>query len=121
MNRVRSGRPTKTTPGGQRRLIQEVTTDHTTTSKEPQASPASVKASVHDSTIRKRLGKNGLHGKVPRPTPLLSKKHITARLSFTREHLDDPRPLGNTQWTDETRVGLFGRASGLRLTQHLAL
>ena len=49
--------------GGQRRLIQEVTKEPTTTSKELQASLASVKVSVHDSTIRKRLGKNGIHGK----------------------------------------------------------
>ncbi|KAI4878279.1 hypothetical protein NFI96_003252 [Prochilodus magdalenae] len=75
VNLPRSGRPTKITPRAQRRLIQEVTTDPTTTSKEPQASPASVKVSVHDSTIRKRLGKNYLHGRVPRPKPRLSKKN----------------------------------------------
>ncbi|KAK3530705.1 hypothetical protein QTP86_032242, partial [Hemibagrus guttatus] len=73
-NLPRSGRPTKITPRVQRQLIQEVTKDPTTTSKELQASLASVKVSVHDSTIRKRLGKNGLHGRVPRRKPLLSKK-----------------------------------------------
>ncbi|KAK3556141.1 hypothetical protein QTP70_005626 [Hemibagrus guttatus] len=75
-NLPRSGRPTKITPRAQRRLIQEVTKDPTTTSKELQASLASVKVSVHDSTIRKRLGKNGLHGRVPIRKPLLSKKNI---------------------------------------------
>ncbi|KAK3568748.1 hypothetical protein QTP86_016291 [Hemibagrus guttatus] len=44
-------------PGVQQQLIEEVTKDATTTSKELQASLASVKVSVHDSTIRKRLGK----------------------------------------------------------------
>ncbi|KAK1792925.1 hypothetical protein P4O66_001652 [Electrophorus voltai] len=63
VNLPRSGRPTKITPRAQRRLIQEVTKDTTSSSKELQASLASVKVSVHDSTIRKRLGKNGLHGK----------------------------------------------------------
>ncbi len=91
VNLPRSGRPTKITPRAQRRLIQEVTKDPTTTSKELQASLASVKVSVHDSTIRKRLGKNGLHGRVPRPKPLLSKKNIKAHLSFARKHLDDPQ------------------------------
>ncbi|KAK3567758.1 hypothetical protein QTP86_025341 [Hemibagrus guttatus] len=62
-NLPRSGQLTKITPRAQRQLIQEVTKDPTTTSKELQASLASVKVSVHDSTIRKRLGKNGLHGK----------------------------------------------------------
>ncbi len=83
VNLPRSGRLTKITPRAQRRLIQEVTKDPTATSKELQASLASVKVSVHDSTIRKRLGKNGLHGRVPRPKPLLSKKNIKAHLSFT--------------------------------------
>ncbi|KAK3574795.1 hypothetical protein QTP86_018385 [Hemibagrus guttatus] len=42
-NLTRSGRPTKITPRAQRQLIQEVTKDPTTTSKELQASLASVK------------------------------------------------------------------------------
>ncbi len=55
VNLPRSGRPTKITPRAQRQLIQEVTKDPTTTSKELQASLASVKVSVHDSTIRKHI------------------------------------------------------------------
>ncbi|KAK3513133.1 hypothetical protein QTP70_003775 [Hemibagrus guttatus] len=43
-NLLRSGRLTKITPRAQRQLIQEVTKDPTTTSKELQASLASVKA-----------------------------------------------------------------------------
>ncbi|KAK3568483.1 hypothetical protein QTP86_008234 [Hemibagrus guttatus] len=110
-NLPRSGRPTKITPRAQRQLIQEVTKDPTTTSKELQASLASVKVSVHDSTIRKRLGKNGLHGRVPRRKPLLSKKNIKARLSFARKHLDDPQDFWeNALWTDETKIELFGRS-----------
>ncbi|KAK3550030.1 hypothetical protein QTP86_018655, partial [Hemibagrus guttatus] len=110
-NLPRSGRPTKITPRVQRQLIQEVTKDPTTTSKELQASLASVKVSVHDSTIRKRLGKNGLRGRVPRRKPLLSKKNIKARLSFARKHLDDPQDFWeNTLWTDETKIELFGRS-----------
>ncbi|KAK3536403.1 hypothetical protein QTP86_008885 [Hemibagrus guttatus] len=45
-NLPRSGRPTKITPRVQRQLIQEVTKDPTTTSKELQASLASVKSAV---------------------------------------------------------------------------
>ncbi|KAK3538661.1 hypothetical protein QTP86_011806 [Hemibagrus guttatus] len=110
-NLPRSVRPTKITPRAQRQLIQEVTKDPTTTSKELQASLASVKVSVHDSTIRKRLGKNDLHGRVPRRKPLLSKKNIKARLSFARKHLDVPQDFWeNTLWTDETKIELFGRS-----------
>ncbi len=57
VNLPRSGRPTKITPREQRQLIQEVINEHRTISKELQASLASIKVSVHDSTIRKRLGK----------------------------------------------------------------
>uniref|UniRef100_A0A8C1VXN7 Transposase n=1 Tax=Cyprinus carpio TaxID=7962 RepID=A0A8C1VXN7_CYPCA len=109
-NLPRSGRPTKITPRAQPRLIQGVTKDPTATSKELQASLASVKISVHDSTIGKRLGKNGLHGRVLRRKLLLSKKNIKALLSFTRKHFDDPQDFWeNTLWTDETKVELFGR------------
>ncbi|KAK3551068.1 hypothetical protein QTP70_011482 [Hemibagrus guttatus] len=59
----------------------------------------------------KRLGKNGLRGRVPRRKPLLSKKNIKARLSFARKHLDDPQDFWeNTLWTDETKIELFGRS-----------
>ncbi|KAK3530781.1 hypothetical protein QTP70_001580 [Hemibagrus guttatus] len=110
-NLPRNDWPTKITPRVQRQLIQEVTKDPTTTSKELQSSLASVKVSVHDSTLRKRLGKNGLHGRVPRRKPLLSKKNIKARLSFARKHLDDPQDFWeNTLWTDETKIELFGRS-----------
>uniref|UniRef100_A0AAY5KSE6 Transposase Tc1-like domain-containing protein n=1 Tax=Esox lucius TaxID=8010 RepID=A0AAY5KSE6_ESOLU len=109
VNLPRSGRPTKITPRAQHRLIQEFTKDPTTTSKELQASLASVNVSVHDS-IRKRLDKNGLHGRVPRQKTLLSKKNIKAHIIFARKHLDDPQGIWeNTLWTDETKVELFGR------------
>ncbi len=116
-----SGRPTKITPRAQRRLIQEVTKDPTTTSKELQASLASVKVSVHDSTIRKRLGKNGLHGRVPRPKPLLSKKNIKAHLSF--DILMIPKTFGKilcglTRQKFNFLEGVCPITSGLKVTQH---
>ncbi|KAF7670306.1 hypothetical protein LDENG_00272020 [Lucifuga dentata] len=105
VNLPRSGRPTKITPRAHRRLIQEVTKEPRTTSKALQASLASVKVSVHDSTIRKRLGKNGIHGRVPR-------KNTKARLTFAKKHLDDPQDFWeNILWTDETKVELFGRCA----------
>lgn len=110
MSLPRSGRLTKMTPRVQRRLIQEVTKDPRTKSKELQASLASIKVNVHDSTIRKTRGKNGLHGRVPRRKPLLSQKNIKAGLMFARKHLDDPQHFWeNTLWTDETKVELYGR------------
>uniref|UniRef100_A0A672RPG4 Uncharacterized protein n=1 Tax=Sinocyclocheilus grahami TaxID=75366 RepID=A0A672RPG4_SINGR len=55
--------------------IYQVIKEPRTTSKELQASLASIKVRVHDSTIRKRLGKNSIHGRVPRQKPLLTKKN----------------------------------------------
>ncbi len=55
VNLPRSGCPTKITPRAQWRLIQELIKELRTTSKELQASLASIKVSVYDSTIRNRL------------------------------------------------------------------
>ncbi len=83
VNLPRSGRPTKITSRAQWRLILEVIKEPITTSKELQASLDSIKVSVHDSTIKKRLCKCGIHGRVPRLKPLLTKKNTKAHLIFT--------------------------------------
>ena len=72
VNLPRSGRPAKISPRARRKIVQEVTKNPRTTSRDLQASLASAKVSVHDSTIRKTLGKNGIHGRVARK-PLLTK------------------------------------------------
>ncbi len=94
VNLPRSGRPTKITPRAQWRLIQEVIKEPRTTSKDLQVSLASIKVSVHDSTKRKRLGKNVIHGSVPRQKPLLTKKNTKARHIFSKKHLDYPQDFG---------------------------
>ncbi len=113
---VNSGEPSQEWPAYQN-YSKRATTTHPgghikprTTSKELQASLASIKVSVHDSTIRKRLGKNGIHGKVPRQKPLLTKKNTKAHLIFAKKYLDYTQDLwANILWTDETKVELFGR------------
>ncbi len=110
VNLPRSERPTKITPRAQWWLIQEVIQEPRATSKELQASLASVKVSVHDSTIRKRLGKNGIHEKVPRQKPLLTKQNTKSSLTFARTYLYYPQDFwANILWYDETKVELFGR------------
>lgn len=108
VNLPRSDPPTTITPRAQCRLVYEVIKEPRTTSKELQASLASIKVSVHDSTIRKRLGKNGIHGR--RQKPLLIKNNTKARLTFAKQYLDYPQDFWpNILWTDETKVELFGR------------
>ena len=101
VNLPRSGQPNKMTPRAQRRLIQEVTKDPTITKNFRPHLPQ-----LRSVFIRKRLGRNGLHGRVPRRKPLLSKKNIKTRPIFARKHLDDPQDLLRI---DVTKVELFGR------------
>ncbi len=110
VNLPRSGWSTKITPRAQQRLIKEVIKEPRTTSKELQASLASIKVSVHDSTIRKRLGKNSIHGRVPRQKPLLTKKNTKVCLTFAKKYRDYPQDFwANIMWTDATNVELFRR------------
>ncbi len=124
MNLPRSGWSTKITPRAQWRLIQEVIKEPRTTSKELQASLTSIKVSVHDSTIRKRLGKNGTHERVPRQNPLLTKKNTKARLTFAKnKYLDYHQDFwANILWIDETILNFLEGAcpitSGVKPTQH---
>ncbi len=112
MHLPRSGWPTEFTSRVQCRLIQEVIKEPRTTSKELQASLASIKVSVHDSTIRKRLGKNGIHGRVQ----VQGKSHCWPKRTqrpvshLPKKYLDYPQDFwANILWTDETKVELFGR------------
>ncbi len=81
-----------------------------TTSKELQASLASIKVSVHDLIIRKDWAKNGIHGRVPRQKPLLTKKNTKAHLTFAKKiSWLSPRLLGkySVDWWDKSWT--FGR------------
>ncbi len=110
VNLLMSGRPTKITPSAQWRLIQEVIKEPRKRYEELQASLASIKVCVHNSTIRKRLGENGIHGRVPRQKPPLTKDNTKARLTFAKQYLDYPQDFwANILWTDETKVEVFGR------------
>ena len=106
----RSGCPAKMTARAQRRMLNEVKKNPRVSAKDLQKSLEHANISVDESTIRKTLNKNGVHGRTPRKKPLLSKKNIAARLKFAKVHLDVPqRYWQNILWTDETTVELFGR------------
>ncbi len=123
VNLPRSGRTTKITPRGKRQLIQEVIKEPRTTCKELQASLASIKVSVHDSTIRKRLGKNDIHGRVPRQKPLLTKKNIKALLTFAKNILIIHKTFGQIfcglmQQKLNILEGVCPVTSGVKPAQH---
>ncbi|KAJ4939397.1 hypothetical protein JOQ06_028846 [Pogonophryne albipinna] len=86
----RSGRPVKMTARAQRRMLNEVKKNPRVSARDLKKSLAHANISVDESTIRKTLNKNGVHGRTPRRKPLLSRKNIAARLKFAKEHLDVP-------------------------------
>ncbi len=110
VNLPRSGWPAKITPRAQWWVIQEVIEEPRTASKELKASLVSIKVSVHDSTIRKRLEKNSIQGRVPKQKTFMTKNNTKARLTFAKIYLDYPQDLWvNILWTDETNVELSGK------------
>ena len=51
----------------------------------------------------------GLHGRVARWKPLLSKRHMTARLEFAKRHVKHfQNMINNFLCSDETKIELFG-------------
>ena len=87
-----SGEPSQERPAYQN-FTKSASTTHPgeprRTSKELQASLASVEFSVHNSAIRKTLSKSGIDGRVARRKPRLTKKNAKARLSFAEKHLEE--------------------------------
>ena len=65
--------------------------------------------SVSVATIRRALNKQGLHGRTPRRTPLLTTRNIKSQLEYARRNLDKTTEFWETVlWTDETKLELFG-------------
>lgn len=64
---------------------------------------------VSTATIRRRLLENNLQARSPRKVPLLTKKHIAARIKFAKNHINWPvEKWRNVLWTDESKIVLFG-------------
>lgn len=72
-----------------------------------------LKLNISSSTVRKRLIKNNLHGRIARKVPFHSKKHLKARKKFAEDHRDWSGPVGikkwyNILWSDESKFNLKG-------------
>ena len=60
-------------------------------------------------TISAALHQSVLYGRVARRKPVLSKRHMTARLEFAKRHRKDSQTMRNKIiWSDETKIELFG-------------
>ena len=86
----RSGRPSKLSPRSTRKIINQVTANPHITSRELQTSLVGFGTNVNASTVRRKLNSHGIHGRVARRKPLLSKKYKAVCFNFAREHLEKP-------------------------------
>ena len=76
---------------------------------ELQSSSVEMGETFRRTTISAALHQSGLYGRVARQKPLLSKRHMTARLEFAKRHLKDSQTMRNKiLWSDETKTEVFG-------------
>ncbi len=100
----RAGHPAKLSYRGRRALVREV-------KKNPKITVALQRCiremgeSGRKSTITAALHQSGLYGRVARRKPLLSARHMKARMEFAKKHLKDSKMVTNKiLWSDETKI-----------------
>lgn len=100
------GRKRETSENDDRRIVRYSRKDPFASSKMIQEDLGLAVSSV---TIRRRLLEHNLSARSPRKVPMLTKKHVAARLKFARSHANWPaEKWRNILWTDETKIVLFG-------------
>ncbi|KAG2460410.1 TC1A transposase, partial [Polypterus senegalus] len=104
----RAGRPSKLSDRGRRALVREVTKNPMVTLSELQRSSVDRGEPSRRTTISAAIHQSGLCGRVARQKPLLSKRHMAARLEFAKRHLKDSQTMRKKICSDETKIELFG-------------
>ncbi|KAG2457255.1 TC1A transposase, partial [Polypterus senegalus] len=105
----RAGHPAKLSYRGRRALVREVKKNQKITLAELQRGSQEIGESCRKSTITAALHQSGLYGRVACRKPLLSARHMTARMEFAKRHLKDSEMVRNKiLWSDETKIELFG-------------
>ena len=105
----RAGHPAKLSNRWRRALVRDVTKNSIVALTKLQSSSMKMGEFSRRTTISAPLHQSGLYGRVARQKPLLSKRHMTARLEFARRHLKDSQTMRNQiLWFDETKTELFG-------------
>ncbi len=95
----RAGRPAKLSYRGRRALVREVKKNPKITVAELQRCIREMGESCRKSTITAALHQSGLYGRVARRKPLLSARHMKARMEFAKKHLKD-----SLVWWDQDRT-----------------
>ncbi|KAG2468811.1 TC1A transposase, partial [Polypterus senegalus] len=105
----RAGWPSKLSDRGRRALVREVTKNPMVTLSELQRSSVERGEPSRTTTISAAIHQSGLYVRVARRKPLLTKRHMAARLEFAKRHLKDSRTMRNKNlWSDETKIELYG-------------
>ncbi|KAK6311050.1 hypothetical protein J4Q44_G00191050, partial [Coregonus suidteri] len=105
----RAGRPAKLSNRGRRALVLEVNKNPMVSLTELQSSSVEMEEPFRGTTISATLHQSGVYGRAARRKPLLSKRHMTARLEFAKRHLKDSQTMRNKiPWFDETKIEHFG-------------
>ncbi|KAI4898533.1 hypothetical protein NFI96_016276, partial [Prochilodus magdalenae] len=109
VNHPRPGQPFKVSSRAGVRLVRAVKADPRITRRELQEDLMAVGTLVSINTISNVLHRNGLRSRRARKVPLLSKRHVKARLQFAHDHLEDSEAdWFKVLWSDETKVEVFG-------------
>ena len=74
-------------------MIREVTKNPMVTLTELQSSSVEMGEPSRRTYISAALYQSGLYDRVARLKPLLSKRHMTARLEFAKSHLKDSQTM----------------------------
>ncbi len=98
----RAGRPANQSYRGRRALVREVKKNPKITVAELQRCIQEMGESCRKSTITAALHQSGLYGRVARRKPLLSARHMKARME------DSKMVTNKILWSDETKIELFG-------------
>ena len=108
-NKPGCGRKHKISRTLERKIVRDVSKMPQTSAKMIVSDLASSGVDVSRNTVVRALHRGGLQGHRPRRTPLLKKRHITARLRFAREHMKSKDEFWESVlWSDETKLELFG-------------
>ncbi len=94
----RAGRPAKLSYRGRRALVREVKKNPKITVAELQRCIREMGKSCRKSTITAALHQSGLYGRVARRKPLLSTRHMKARME------DSKMVTNKILWSDETKI-----------------
>ncbi|KAI4881198.1 hypothetical protein NFI96_001860 [Prochilodus magdalenae] len=109
VNHPRPGQPFKVSSRAEARLVRTVKADPRITRRELQEDLMAVGTLVSINTISNVLHRSGLRSRQARKVPLLSQRHVKARLQFAHDHLEDSEAdWFKVLWSDETKVEVFG-------------